>query len=54
MYYLAPGAVFTTLIFFITYEWAQYARMIHYNKLERLVGDEHSSLLDIFVSYEAL
>jgi hypothetical protein len=39
-------------IFFVTYEWAQQARVFHYIKLERLAKDEHSSLLCPFVSYK--
>jgi hypothetical protein len=37
-------------IFFVTYEWAHHARLLHFNKLEKLVRDMHSSLLDPFVS----
>ncbi len=39
-------------IFFLTYEWAQYARVSYYSRLERLVWDKQSCLLDPFVSYE--
>jgi hypothetical protein len=31
---------------------AQYVRVLHYTRLERLVRDKHSSLLGSFVSYE--
>jgi hypothetical protein len=48
----APGIVFTTLIFFVTYHWTQQARVLHYTRLERLARDKHSSLLGPFVSYE--
>ncbi len=37
-------------IFLVTYKWAQYARVLHYIKLERVAMDKHSSLLDPFVS----
>ncbi len=40
------GVVFTTLIFFITYEWVQLARVLqHYTKPERLVKDKLTSLI---------
>jgi hypothetical protein len=32
------GLVFTTT-FFITYEWAQKARVLHYSRLKRLARD---------------
>jgi len=35
-----------------TYKWAQQAIVIHYNRLERLATDKHSSLLDPFVIWE--
>jgi len=38
------------LIFFITYEWAQYARVFHYNRLERLAKEKHSRLFGQFVN----
>jgi len=38
------------IIFFITYEWVQYVRVLQFNKLERLVGDKHFSLWGPFVS----
>jgi hypothetical protein len=40
--------VFSTL----HYEWAQQARVLCYNRLERFASNKHSSLLDPFVSYE--
>jgi hypothetical protein len=30
----------------------QYARVLHYIRLERHTSDKHSSLLDPFISYE--
>ncbi len=39
-------------IFFMTHERAQYARVLHYSRLERLARDEHSSLLCSFTSYK--
>ncbi len=40
------------LIFFITYECAQLARVLDYATSERLANDKHSSLLGPFVNYE--
>jgi len=40
------------LILFLTYEWAQYARVLHYTRLEKLAEDKHYSLLGPFMSYE--
>jgi hypothetical protein len=37
--------------FFVTYELAQYAGMLHYIRLEMFVRDIHYSLLDPFVGY---
>ncbi len=31
-------------IFFVAYEWAQFARVLHYTKLKRLAWDQQSSL----------
>ncbi len=39
-------------IFFISYEWAWYSKVLHNNRLERLSRDKHSSLFDPFVRYE--
>ncbi len=39
-------------IFFITYEWAQLANVLHYTILERLAIDKQSNLYGQFVSYE--
>ncbi len=41
-------------IVLITYELAQQARVLHYNGLERLAEDKHSSLMGPFVSYEEM
>ncbi len=49
---MTPGTVFKHFIFFVTYIRAQYARILHYSKLERLVSDKNSSLLRPFISYE--
>ncbi len=40
------------LIYFVTNEWAQYARKLHNTRLEGLAGDKHSSLFGLFESYE--
>jgi hypothetical protein len=40
------------IIFFITYDCASGAIVLHYTRLERLARDEHSSLLCRFVTYE--
>ncbi len=50
--YRAQGAYSQHFIFFVTYHWAQKARVLHYTRLERLARGKHSSLLDPFVSYE--
>ncbi len=39
------------IIFLITYKLAQYARALHYSRLEFFVWDKHSSFLKPFVSY---
>ncbi len=39
-------------IFFVTYELAQWARLLHKNKLERLAGDKHSDLLGFLARCE--
>jgi hypothetical protein len=39
-------------IFFVTYKWAQKARMLRYPLLERLAWDKHFSLLYPILSYE--
>jgi hypothetical protein len=41
-------------IFFVTYEWAEQARVLYCTKLEGLARDKHSSKLGPFVGYEAL
>jgi hypothetical protein len=45
-------AIFTTLMFFLTYEWAQKARTLHYTRIKRLPSDKHSSLFRTFIRYE--
>jgi hypothetical protein len=40
------------MIFSVTYEWVQGARVLHYTRLERLARDKHSDLLGTFISYE--
>jgi hypothetical protein len=40
------------LIFFITYVQAQYARVLHYSRLEWHARDKDSSLLGSFMSLE--
>jgi len=50
--YKALGPVFTKLHFLETYEWTQQAKVLHNAILERLAGDESSSWMDPFVSYE--
>jgi len=39
-------------IFFIPFEWVKQARVLHYNRLEKLARDKCSSLFGPFVSYE--
>jgi hypothetical protein len=50
--YRAQGVFSQHFIFLVTYHWAQNARVLQYNKLERLARDKHSCSLDPFVSYE--
>jgi hypothetical protein len=40
------------LIFFVTYECAKKARVLHYTRLQRLATDKHSNLSVPFVSYD--
>jgi len=47
-----PRAVFTILVFIVTYELAQKARVFHTTRLERLASNKHSNLLGLFVSYD--
>jgi hypothetical protein len=49
---LAPGAVFTTLFFFVTYEWTQKAKVLLNRDLERVASDKQLSLLGTAVSYK--
>ncbi len=37
---------------YVTYEWAQQARKLHYTRLERVARDRYSRFLGPFVSYE--
>jgi hypothetical protein len=37
--------------FFVTYKLAWQAEVLHYSRMEMLVGDKHSSFKDPFVSY---
>ncbi len=39
-------------IFFVTYEFAKKAGVLHYMKAEMLVSEKHTSLLGPFISYE--
>jgi hypothetical protein len=39
-------------IFFVTYERAQLARVLHYTKLEGIPSYKHSSLSGPFISYK--
>jgi hypothetical protein len=41
-------------IFFVTYEWAEQARVLYCAKLEGLARDKHSCKLGPFVGYAAL
>ncbi len=37
---------------YLTYEWAEEARLLHHTWLKRLAGDKHSSLFGHFISHE--
>ncbi len=49
---IAPGTIFTTLHFFITYKLATYAIVKHKSQMEWLAKDKHCSLLGPIVTYE--
>jgi len=40
------------IIFIVTYELTQEARVLYGTRLERLTRDKHFNLLDLFVSYK--
>ncbi len=42
--------IFTTIHFYFNMNWAQYAIVLHYNRLEMLARDKHSSLLGPLVT----
>jgi hypothetical protein len=44
------GSYSQHFIFFTAYEWALKARVLHYNRLERIAKDKHSSLFGPFIS----
>ncbi len=46
------GSISQNFIFFITYVWAKWARVLHYSRLEKLIRDKHSMLLNPIISYE--
>ncbi len=46
-----PGAIFTTFIFFETYDWAQKAGVLNNNRLEKLASNKHASFLGPFVCF---
>jgi hypothetical protein len=48
----ALGTVFTTLIFFVTYEMDSISSSVHYTGLERLAMHKQSNLLGQLLSYE--
>jgi hypothetical protein len=48
----STGPYSENFIFFVTYDWAQQALVLHYTGLERLARDKHFKLLGPFVSYE--
>ncbi len=51
------GAYSQHFIFFVTYELAQQARMLHNIRLQKLSNDKQSNLLVLFISckeYEVL
>jgi hypothetical protein len=40
---MLQGTILKSLIFFVTYEWAQEAEVLHYTKLERFARYKHST-----------
>jgi hypothetical protein len=49
---LSTGLHSQHVILFVTYKWAQYARVIHVTRLEILAIDKRSSLMGPFASYK--
>jgi hypothetical protein len=49
---MIPDVVKQWHIFFDTQEWAWLASVFHYNRLEGLVRDKHSSLLGLCINYK--
>jgi hypothetical protein len=49
--WIRPWNCIHNILFFVTYEWTQYAKVLHNTRQERLVSDQHSSLLGLFMSY---
>ncbi len=49
---MSQGMYSQHFILFVTYELTQRARVLNYSRLEKLVREKHSSLLEQFVSYE--
>ncbi len=43
---------FHNTIFFVTYEWVQWASVLHCTKLERFHKNKHANLFYTFISYE--
>jgi hypothetical protein len=50
--YNPKGPYSQHFIFFITYEWAQKTRVLHYIRLYMLTRDKHTVLLGPITSYE--
>jgi hypothetical protein len=50
--YKTPGPYSQQFNLFVTYKLTQKARALNYSWLEKLVREEHSSLLEQFISYE--
>ncbi len=49
---LAPGVVYTTLSFFVTYEWAPKARVLTTLGQKSLTWTKYPCLLGPFISYK--
>jgi hypothetical protein len=49
---MATEFLFTIHFFFVTSEWAQKARVLHFTWLERLTKDKNPRLLGPFIHYE--
>jgi hypothetical protein len=48
------GEYLQNFIFFVSYKWAQSARVLYYSRFEKLARYKHSSLMGPFTSLEQM